>query len=370
MSVIDSRWPTLAEGARRRRLSSALLEAMALARGLDTVRVSGDSFVAGHAPLFSAFGFWGTLSSNTSRAAMRITSDRAKRKAALLESGVRVPQSRRFGYKNIDAATTYGLRFSRGVVIKPRAISAGRVPLQALTDRADIREAINGWNNSPRIGPDYLVEGRIHGPEYAFFIVGDQVESVVQRRNQVWSEEIYRRNSPCSTEIHPEVYELAVTALRAMPSAPYGEVRIAGHNSLTHPSRARVVSVRATIELIAAQSPPEWSLYLAEQLVSHLIREAPGMYDPEARTRVNAQITATEMSNPAVLATRVNSWLDKNGIEGELHGSVRELRGNIVGTPGELASLASLMRTGQFVRELPQTVKLQQSVTGDSRGNI
>lgn len=362
MSTIDPRWPLLEEGATNSRMSSTLLEATALARGLDTVRLNGDSFVAGRDPFFTDFGFWGALSSQTSRAAVRVTRDRVKRKTALSQAGTRVPQSRRFGYKHVDQAIAYAQKFSRGVIVKPRALSAGAVSRQALTEPDHVRQAISAWKETPGSGVDYLVEARIIGPEYVFYIVAGQVESVVLRRNRAWSQEIYRRDSFGSSEVNPKVLDLAASALRSVPKTPYGEVRIAGRNVLSDPERGRVVSLRPTVELINGNSTQDWSIHMANQLVAQAMKDSTFFPGPRDQERLRTHLTATEIPNPDTVATAINNWVVGNGVDGEVQVSDRELSGTFTGTPGELASLASLTRTGKLVRAFPQTVKLRQTL--------
>lgn len=363
MSTIDPRWPLLGEGATNSRLSSTLLEATALARGLDTVRLNGDSFVAGRDPFFTDFGFWGALSSQTSRAAVRVTRDRVKRKTALSQAGIRVPQSRRFGYRHVDQAIAYAQKFSRGVIIKPRSLSAGTVPRQALTEPDQVRQAISSWKETPGSGVDYLVEARILGPEYVFYIVAGQVESVVRRRNRAWFQEIYRRDSFGSSEVSPKVLDLAVSALRAVPKTPYGEVRIAGRNVLSDPERGRVVSLRPTIDLINGNSTQDWSLHMADRLVAHGMIGSASTPTLPAGGRMRAQLTATEVSDASSVAAAVTNWLSSTGTAGDVRAVDRELVGILTGAPGELASLANLMRTGKLVRIFPQTIKLRKALS-------
>lgn len=361
MSTIDPRWPLLGEGATNSRMSSTLLEATALARGLDTVRLNGDSFVAGRDPFFSDFGFWGALSSETSRAAVRVTRDRVKRKTALSKAGIRVPQSRRFGYRHVDQAIDYALRFSRGVIVKPRALSAGAVSRKALTEPDQVRQTISSWKESPGSGVDYLVEARILGPEYVFYIVAGQVESVVLRRNRAWFQEIYRRDSFGASEVSPKVLDLAVSALRAVPKTPYGEVRIVGRDALSDPERGRVVSLRPTIELINGNSTQDWSLHMADRLVAHGMIGSASTPTGSAGQRVTAQLIAAEIPDASSVAAAVTNWLSSTGTAGDVRAIDRELTGTLTGTPGELSSLASLMRTGKLVRVVPQTVKLRKA---------
>lgn len=325
------------------------------------MRLNGDSFVAGRDPYFTEFGFWGALSSETSRAAVRVTRDRVKRKTALSKAGVRVPQSRRFGYKHVDQAIAYAQKFSRGVIVKPRALSAGTVSRQALTEPDQVRRAISSWEETPGSGVDYLVEARILGPEYVFYIVAGQVESVVRRRNRAWFQEIYRRDSFGSAEVSPKVLALAVSALRAVPKTPYGEVRIIGQDALFDPERCRVVSLRPTIELVNGNSTQDWSLHMADRLIAHGMISSASTSSNFAGQRLTAQLTATEIPDPSSVATAVTNWLPSTGIAGDVRATDRELTGTLTGTPGELCSLASLIRTGKLVRTLPQTVKLRQT---------
>ena len=367
MSSLEARWPTLAGNASDRVLSICLLEATALAQGLDIVRINGTSFVAGRAPWFNTLGFWGPLSSETSRNAVRITRDRVKRKAALTASGIRVPQSRRFSYSQIDEAIAYGKRFRGGVIIKPWALSAGRVSLNGLTDPADMRKAITAWQQTPENGGGFLVEGRIYGPEYVFYVVRDQVHSVVRRRNRVWAEEIYRHGRDRNSEIDPGVLGLAVDALRAIPRTPFGEVRIRGRNALMDPSRCRVVSVRATLEPVTGPSPREWSSSLADLLISQSTQRATGELVAVPHSRVTAEVSATELPRAESFVAKVNSWLAQGPIAGDLQAEDRRLRGSLTGTPGELASFSQMMRTRKLISETPQTVTLIQSAQSERR---
>lgn len=361
MITTETFWPTLVGDIPNRRLANCVLEAAALRHGLDTVRINGSTFVAGEAPWFNTLGFWGPLSSETSRNATRITRDRVKRKAALAASGIRTPQSRRFGYSHTEEAIAYAQRFRRGVIIKPRALDAGRISLKALTDPEEIRRTISAWQKTPGAGRDFLVEGRISGPEYVFYVVGSQVHSVVRRRRRIWDEEVYRVGGDQNQEIHPEVLDLAVNALAAIPRTPFGEVRIAGRNALTDPARCRVVSVRATIELVSGPSPRGWTLSLADLLLSHRIQQAPGVEDVAPRTRVHARVSATELAGPEESLNKISAWLAQGPIEGDLHAGDSWIKGALTGTPGELASFSYVMRTGRLTSEVPQTVTLTQS---------
>lgn len=344
-------WPVEPMQFSRLRRESLLLEATALSNGLDTMRIGTRGFTAGHAPRCADIAFQDTISQETSRSAVRTAEDRLTAKTALTEANLRVPQSRRFGYKNIDEAVEYAQSFRRGAIIKPRMADAGRVSRKALTEPADIREAIESWRQITGAHATYLVERRMFSREYSFIIVDGEVASAGLCRNRRWEKEV--------TSVHPEVLDLAVQAFNAFPAMPHAEVRMFCQDAFAGPERCVVASVSPEIGLISVRKPQEWSTRVAEHLIECAARYLR-IQPTTGGVHVNATFVMNELSDPRVMAQGITRWLDRAGVVGAASAGGRIVTGVITGTPGELVTLSGLAKAGRLSSESPQSITFAQ----------
>ena len=335
----------------RPRRESLLLEAAALSNGLDTMRIGARGFTAGQAPRCDDIAFQDTISQETSRSAVRTAEDRLMAKTALTEAKLRVPQSRRFGYKNIDEAVEYARRFRRGAIIKPRMVDTGRISRIALTEPADIREEIESWQETTGSHATFLVERRMFSREYSFIIVDGEVVSVGRCRNRRWEREI--------TSVHPEVLDLALQAFSAFPAMPHAEVRMFCHDPFAGPEGCVIASVSPEIGLISVHKPRKWSTRVAEQLIDHAARHLAARSSVSGR-EITAVFTMNELSDPEAMARGIKHWMSQYQVVGSASSGDRIVTGQITGTPGELVTLSGLAKAGKLSQESPQTITLDQ----------
>ena len=345
-------WPTVEpKQLSRLRRESLLLEAAALGKGLNTMRISPWGFTAGLAPRCAGLAFHGTINQETSRSAVRTDDDRLMAKTALTEAQLRVPQSRRFGYKDVNEALQYALRFRRGAIIKPRMSGSGRISSKALTAPEQIRQAIESWGEVTGTHATYLVERRMFSREYSFVIVAGEVISTGRRRNRRWESEV--------TSVHPEVLDLAVQAFSAFPAMPHAEVRMFCHDPFAGPEGCVVASVSPEIGLISVHKPREWSTRVAEQLIDHSARHLAARSSAPGR-EITAVFTMNELSDPEAMTRGIKHWMGQYQVVGSASSGDRIVTGQITGTPGVLVTLSGLAKAGKLSQESPQTITLDQ----------
>lgn len=345
-------------GFSRTQRVSLLLEATALSRGLNTLRIATRGFTAGHPPGVAEFGFQHTLSTETSRAAVRACDDRLMRQTALTEAEVSVPPSRCFGYMDADTAIEYSQRFRRGVLIKPRSVEVGPIRRTALTTSDEIQAAIDAWQQVTGDHATYLVERRMTGREYTAYVVGNHVVSVARVRGNSWVEEIYRAGPGGFGQIHPAVLSLALRAFHALPAMPHGEVRIMSPGQEPDPDRCVVVSIRPEIGLLRRNQPTDFSVTLAEHLISHASRNLPGLV-PNPPATIAAAFSMNEVSEPHKPADQIQQWIGTHRLTGEVQPGDREIIGTLTATPGQAVTLSGLAKNGVFTTTPPQTITWQ-----------
>lgn len=348
-------WPIEAQRLSQLRRESLLLEATALSQGMDTMRIAARGFTAGRAPSCVDFAFQGTISQETSRAAVRAADDRLTAKAVLTAAGLRVPQSRRFGYKNIDEAVEYAQKFRRGAIIKPRMVDAGGFLDAPLTSPGDIHGAIQSWRQTTGARATYLVERRMFSREYAFIIVNGEVVSVGYRRSRRWVREV--------GAVHADVLALAIQAFNAFPALPHAEVRLFCPDPFGGAERCTVASVKPEIRLMSANKSKAWSVRIAEQLVKHAVWNVSSEQVAHS-THITAAFTMNELSEPQSMSDGISRWMDQVGVVGSAFPGDRLVTGTITGTPGQLAALSGIAKAAKLSSESPQSITFdQQRVT-------
>jgi hypothetical protein len=341
----------------RRQRVSLLLEATALGRGMHTLRVGSRGFTAGSSPSFSEIAFQDTLNLETSRAAVRTTSDRIMRKIALSEADVPVPASRSFGSKNVDEALDFAQRFKGGVLVKPRVVEPGPADLHTLKERERVREAIITSRGATGRPSKYLVERRIFGNNYTFYVIGGQVVSAVRYGKDGWQKEIYRAGSGRFGQVDSDVLFLAQRAFRALPAMPHGEIRMVCRGNTLDPDRCVVVSTSPHIGLLHLRQPSGWSVDLAERIIAHSVRKLP----ERSRDRsglVTVDFIMNEVPEPSDLVRGIQSWFSLAGVHGSVSAGDREVHGTVTATPGQVVTLSGLSQSGKLSASRPQTVAL------------
>lgn len=336
---------------RRSQRESLLMEATALAQGFDTMRIGARGFTAGSAPHCGDMAFQDTISLETSRSAVRTADDRLMTKIALTQAKLPVPQSRSFGYKNIDEAVKYAQRFRRGVIVKPRMVESGRVSRKALTGPEQVREAIESWREITGTHATYLVERRIFHREYSFVIVNGEVISVGRCRKQRWDHEM--------THVHPDVLALAVQAFKAFPAMPHGEVRMFCPDPTAGADGCIVISVSPEIQLISIHKSEDWSIGAADRLIGQAAQRFKTK-PSKSGALITAEFTMNELSDPQDMTEAVRLFMIEAGMEGSVTSGERHVSGTIAGTPGQLVTLSGLAKTGKLTAEAPQTIMFKQ----------
>lgn len=347
---------------RRLQAVSLLLEETVLAYGLDTLRVGTRGFMAGTKPAYADVGFQDTRSLETSRASVRVANDRLMRKSVLEVAGVRVPPSRRFGHGQVDEdeAVQYAGKFRRGVFVKPRLVETGRFRRVALTDSDAIRDSFRNWRERSGNRATFMVERRMFGSEYAFYVVGEHVVSIARVRRGNRFEEIYRHGLDGFGTANPDVLSLAIKAFRALPRMPHGEVRVICPGEYLDPERCTVVSVTPEIGLLRSSQPAAWSEHLAERMVAHAMRDyGPKMSDRSAL--LTAEFTMNEVADPDTLVKGISEWFTKFEVEGTVEAGDREVSGRLTATVRLVTTFSGLSQAGKLSKSRPQSTSLSRS---------
>ena len=362
----DARWPAEPSRVRRSVRTSLLLESCAVARGLHTMRVGPQAFLGGADATTSDLGFRGSISLETSRVAVRVCADRIVRKVTMTERDVTVPRSRTFARGQADQAAAYAEALGYPVLVRPRARFPKGPLREPAPDAQRLRDDLQDRADRGRPGSAMVVEQWVPGPVYSFAVVGDRVVSVVRKRRRQWVSEVYRSGAHGFGDVHPEVLDLAVCALHALPSVPHGVVHIRCPD-LTEPPGTPpcvVVSVDAEIGLIARRPPSSWSLFVAEQMVAHAARHV-AKSDMVPADLVHVRFVMSEVTDRAAMVRDVRRWISAREVEGDVdEGSEDQaVVGRLTGAPGAVTMLSGLAATGRLGARAPQAVTLhaQQS---------
>lgn len=352
--VSEGLWPAADTKMNSLTRASLLLEACALSLGFDTVRINRRGFLAGANGEFSAFGFQESISTETSRAAVRICEDRVARKEALRRDGVKIPRSRSFAADEVHEAEKYAAGLG-ATYVKPRSAEhrVARKPLQSGEEAA---ASMQQWVDELGRHQTYLVERRVGGREYSFYVVGGEVVSVVLRRSGNWAKEVYRPGSAGFGNVHPEILQLAVRAAAAMPTMPHCTVQIVVRNIEATPDRSVVVAVSPQILLMGTRPDPEWSVFLADSMVRYAARGRAGNAGDSAAREMHFEFD--DVADSDSVATAVQAWLQEAGITGEARTLGRAVTGFVIATPGQAVGMSGMAKAGRFGGGVPQTVTL------------
>lgn len=361
MSNYVKYWPAQAKKFRRGARSSLLLQAAALSMGTDTIRIGHQGFISRSPSRLAAVAFQGSVSSETSWAAVRVCADRLTRRVSLAQAKVPIPAARRFSRRDIEAAADYAARFARGVLVKPRSVETGPLMLTVLSTSEQVRAAIEDNVASGKRGT-FLVERWLSGTEFSFYIVGDQIVSSVRRHERDWDEEVFRAGADGFGDMDPEVTAMALRAKDALPAMPHATVSIYFPSDAPSGTEGVVVSVSPQVQLLGAGIPAEWSVYMADCLVRFATRGFGDRATLPGPEPICVSFRASEVANSEAFTEDVIMWAGQNGCEIRAAPGDREVTGTIEGTVGALASMSGFAKAGVFGESTPQTVTLHQEM--------
>lgn len=352
---LDFVWPGADGEFRALTRANLLLEACALTAGFDTLRINRRGFLAGRAPSFDAFGFQETISSETSRAAVRACEDRVARRVLLAQAGVRVPKSRSFGFDAVHEAEAFAAEIPVAVLVKARSAehATTRTPLKS---GEEIRESLDALQDKLGFQSAYLIERLVQGREYSFYVVDKQVVSVVQRRNGAWVKEVYRAGAESFGSVHPDLLAAAVKAAAAMPAMPHATVQMFCRDIASDPKRCFVVSVSPEASIVGARPPKSWSVFMAETLVGRAALGSASERQPAGLLQLSFEMS--DMADADAAAAAVSNWMTTRGIDGTASRVGRRLRGELAATPGQAATMTGTAKAQRFAGQLPQTIAI------------
>lgn len=357
MSERQTRLPLKHKVLNRSRRVSLLLEATALAYGLDTLRTGTLVFTAGNAQHRNAFGFQGTLSSETSRASVRAAEDRVTHTALLHHAGVLIPRTRRFDYSDTDEAVEYSQTFDHGALIKPRSVEAGAVSRKAITTPEAALGSIESLKSVTGIHSAFMVEEFIPGTEYIFYVVGGIVVSVVTTRNRRWRKEVFRSGESGFGEINPEIIEMVLAAFHTFPKMPHGEVRLVSAGPRLRRGSSTVLAVNPQIHLLSSRQPARFATWVADRIVAHAGRAIIESSSP--RTVIQAKVEPHDLAAPEQFHQHAKAWTREIGISEATASNSPDVFNSLTGTPGQLASFTGLAQAGYFADNSPLMISTQ-----------
>lgn len=351
-------WSTAAKGLKRRGRENLLLESAALARGLSTVRVGSRAFIAADEAHDQRIGFHQTLSLKSSRAAVRAWEDRLLRREHLRAADLPLPASQRVSLEDTDEIRRIAAGWEHGALLKPVIRAAGALTRRPTEGEDPLDHDIARWQDRARPATQFLVEQRITGREYHFLVAENQVASVIRRRGRRWGAEIWRADEPSST-VHPEVLDLAVRTLAALPQSGHGVVRMICPSPATGTEGCVVVSAGPDVAFVGPRVPREWSIRTADALVGAAVGWA-GVNGASGEDR-HIRFTLTDVLAPEQLARALQDHatlreftLDVDALDSQTLG------GSVQAAPQELALLSGLLTTRRLAGEVPQTVRFDQ----------
>lgn len=120
--------------------------------------------------------FW-DVRSNESSVGAKLATHKGHTHSFLKRAGVPRPAARQAHRE--ESAVDFWKALGKPVVVKPLKGTRGRAVALGLNDEASIREAFAAANSSLGV----LVEEQVHGSEYRYFVVGDEVLAVLGKES-------------------------------------------------------------------------------------------------------------------------------------------------------------------------------------------
>lgn len=353
-------WPSRIDDLAIPSIESLLLEAGALRHGQSTLRLRSDTFIAESGD-GTRVGFQGMLSSSTSHAAVAACANRLRLSTRLEQFGLPVSPARSFRVADLRSATAYAKSLGAGASIQlaDRTLLAEST---LLIDGPDFRTDTAHW--SKRLPPEtpILVRERPVGQDYCFYVVGGQVISVIQPSPESPAgSEIYRCTrqesaDPASAAIHPDVLDLALRAVAALPPAPHAVVTLTCPTLTESAVGCTVAAVDATLGVAGEGQPEEWSAFVVDQIIEHAT-DGSGVPPGEAQGRIRAALELVGVLDVPATQRALAEWASSARLTCDVDaGRSDAAGGTFAGTPGELALLSVLLLAGRLTEEAPETV--------------
>lgn len=125
------------------------------------------------------------------------------------------------------------------------------------------------------------------------------------------------------------------------------------------PRRCTIASVSPEIGLIGVHKPQDWSIRVAEHMITHATRRL-SLTPTAAKTQITAGFTMNELSDPEAMADGIRRWMAQTAVEGSTVPGDRLVAGTVTGTPGQLVTLSGLAKGSRLSTESPQTITFDQ----------
>ncbi|WP_051062996.1 ATP-binding protein [Ilumatobacter nonamiensis] len=165
-------------------LDSYVLEREALARGLETRRLS-PTFVSVVDRFDREASFHLTESTLMARSAAAISGHKESTRFLLARAGVPTPEGRTFDVGEGALAESYAAAIGFPVVVKPAAGWGGKGVTTDLRLPAAVSKAFEAAATSRGSEAGLIVEKHVSGGSYRVFVLGDQVISAIHRQGSV-----------------------------------------------------------------------------------------------------------------------------------------------------------------------------------------
>lgn len=165
-------------------IKSSLIEFAALERKLNIDRLNKRVILVQGKDNIN-LGFTGLNGINSSSVGSRISTRKQDTRYILKKQGISVVESAAFNTSDYKNALEYVKNIKFPVVVKPATLSRGR---GITTNIQSVKQFKTAWENAKsaykrrRKNRQLIVEKHIEGNDYRFFVVGDKVISVTQRK--------------------------------------------------------------------------------------------------------------------------------------------------------------------------------------------
>lgn len=198
---------------------SAALERASLMRGLDTVRLSPETFIAGNPDGGMGIGFFRTSSDRTSFAAVRTLNDRHALNGLLGDAGIKVSRARIFSKRSLAEALSFANTLCGPALIRPRLKRQDAKVRASLVHNCEIEAGVEAVVLAGPGSREFMLEEAFEGALYRFIVVGEEVVSVT--RQMEGAAEIDH-----IADVEVSLKDLAVSAVRAVPGSGNAAVEI------------------------------------------------------------------------------------------------------------------------------------------------
>lgn len=358
--------PTVAaDRAVRRRLTTIVMEAAALAHGASTMRLRPQTFLA-RTPDGTTAGFQAARSTTVSHARLTAGSSRPRRRARLRDAGLTVPRAVVLDVEDVAAARVFAAQCPDGVLVKSPARSKDDGTEFDVHTGDSLDAELARQRTRRGTGARVLVEERIVGIEHRCTLIGGELigaevtgaaptDSVRPSPRRLLGEQL-------GTTLAPAIRDAARRAAATVPgTGPLTVHLITPSAAGTDPADGlSIVSISAEIALRAGRPGAEaWTAAHARALVSDALPAGGHPGELQRPPVLRRQLRIEEVGAPE----RALAVLHRQLAEGPLCGQVdqqdtRTLVGTLEGTPGDLAAWSAALLAEGIAGHLPASVEL------------